>query len=425
MTTQSKKSANFEKNSVILFALMMVANVLNYLFQVIVAKMLPSVADFGVVNVLISVYAILGIPNTVMILVVAKYISAETAVGEKNFLTSVMRYLQKSILVISIVMMGVGIVISPILKNILQLEYKHYIYGVFLASIILLLSSIYVGIFQGRQDFFRYGIQNVLNIGAKFGFSVVLIWIGCGIDGVLLALIFGALFVLIYSARKNINQIQGDRQLLDRQDKDRLWKYIIEVLVLQIGLTIIGNGDVVLVKGFFGAEETGIYSVASVISKIATYVSLAIVATLFPIVAEKYRQKKSVLPILGKSFIYICGSAVGCAVVIMLMRQWIVDLLFGSEYARAVDYIPTVCFYVIALTLLIWVVNFSMAMGNGKNAPIILACGCVGCAICAYLYHDSLKQMMVGMALAFFAACIAILIDILICNRRNTYDKID
>ena len=423
MNTISKKNNNFEKNSIVLFILMMVANVLNYLFQIISARVLPSVEDYAIINVIVSLYAILGVPSTVLALVSAKYTSAELVSGEQKFLTSIMRYLFRIVCIFIVVFFIVGVIISPIIADILQLDNRGYIYAIFFISTFLILGGIFVGNFQGKQDFFGYGIQNIINIGAKFIFSIVLIILGLKVWGVLISLLIGAILVFCYSAKNNKYFYSGDTCSLSSDDKKQLWHYIIEVLILQICITIIGNGDVVLVKSLFSGEETGIYSAASVVAKIATYISLALVATLFPIVSEKCKQKASVVPILIKSLSYVCLSVIGCAGSIIFLRKWIIKILFSDSYNLAIEYIPVVCFYVITLTLLIWAINFSMAMGAGKFVTMVLLFCCLCCILCAKMYHTELKYVIFNIGLILLITFILILFDIIIQNRRNLNEK--
>ena len=60
-----KKIQEFEKNSLILFILMMVSNVCNYIFQITVGNMM-TVEDYGIVNTVLGIVGILTIPTTII-----------------------------------------------------------------------------------------------------------------------------------------------------------------------------------------------------------------------------------------------------------------------------------------------------------------------------------------------------------------------
>lgn len=82
------------------------------------------------------------------------------------------------------------------------------------------------------------------------------------------------------------------------------------------------NGDILLVKAYFDDTQAGLYSSASVIGKIAMYVSTAIVATLFPMVVEKHQKGESTEKLFWKAMLYGGGMAVICAVSMVLFGNW-------------------------------------------------------------------------------------------------------
>ena len=63
-----KKLQEFEKNSMILFVLLMGANGCNYLFQIIAGNRM-EVEDYGVVNTVLGLVGILTIPTTMISMV--------------------------------------------------------------------------------------------------------------------------------------------------------------------------------------------------------------------------------------------------------------------------------------------------------------------------------------------------------------------
>ena len=67
-----KKLQEFEKNSMILFVLLMGANGCNYLFQIIAGNLM-EVEDYGVVNTVLGLVGILAIPTTMISMVSARY----------------------------------------------------------------------------------------------------------------------------------------------------------------------------------------------------------------------------------------------------------------------------------------------------------------------------------------------------------------
>lgn len=59
-----KKSflGEFERNSLIVFSISMLSNVINYLYQIIMGNLL-SPSDYGLVNTLLSLSIVAGVPS--------------------------------------------------------------------------------------------------------------------------------------------------------------------------------------------------------------------------------------------------------------------------------------------------------------------------------------------------------------------------
>lgn len=64
-------------------------------------------------------------------------------------------------------------------------------------------------------------------------------------------------------------------------DCKALLKLMISTVVVQLCINFMTNGDILLVKSLFDDTQTGLYSSAMVIGKIAMYVSGAVVAARF------------------------------------------------------------------------------------------------------------------------------------------------
>lgn len=85
---------------------------------------------------------------------------------------------------------------------------------------------------------------------------------------------------------------------------------------------------------------------------------------------------------------------VGCAAVMMLGGNWIVEILFGTTYSKAIVYLPAICIYVIPLTLLTIISNFLIALGKTKIVAGSLCLCCLFSFIIALLVHQSIMQML-------------------------------
>lgn len=387
---------SFEFNSIVLFVLMMLANVCNYLFQIIIARLLSDVEKYGVINTLVSIQAICNIPTTLMVMVTAKYAAQHTGDASEKELRGVLRLLRKYAGIIGIVMILSGIFLTPYVAQGFRLEENKYVFLIILVSAVLVFSSVYVGCLQGRQDFFKYGMQNLINVSAKLFISIIFVLIGLEIMGVLGALMIGAILVYIYSYVYTRKYFQTKDSISDTGIKIEIRQYIVGIFCFQTCINLLTNGDMLLVKYFFDASEAGVYSSAMVVGKITTYVSGAVVGTLFPMAALEYSQGNDTRGLLKKALLYGGGVAILCAFSMLIAGRLIISILFGDVFGEAVSYLPAICLYVVPLTFLTIIANFLVAIGRTKLVSISLVLGCVSSILISICFHNNITQMMCG-----------------------------
>ena len=71
----------FERNSLVVFAITMIANVLSYLYQIVMGNVLTP-ADYGTVNTLLSLSVVVGVPSGIISALTATYTAKYHAHGE-------------------------------------------------------------------------------------------------------------------------------------------------------------------------------------------------------------------------------------------------------------------------------------------------------------------------------------------------------
>ena len=133
-------------------------------------------------------------------------------------------------------------------------------------------------------------------------------------------------------------------------------------IVSSLMVTIFAQTDRIMLKIMCGDEATGFYSAAVTCATMTSFVFSAIIDSFRPSIFEK---KKTATPeefeksVSGLYSIIIYLSILQC-VAIMLFAPWIVQILYGAEYA------PTVG----ALQLTVWYTTFSY-VGAVRNVWIL------------------------------------------------------
>lgn len=398
-----KKSHEFEKNSFILFVLMMSTNVCNYLFQIIVGNLL-LVEDYGIVNTVISIVAILTIPTTIITRVCARYIALFVATDNEKGIFAILRLLIRLILEIGAVLFVIIWFGRNVITAVFKIESTGYILGALILAIINLGYALSSGMLQGLKKFFPYGIQTIFIAGCKLILSIVFIMLGGRVYGVIGAIFIGSMIAIIYGGIYTWRYVKGALKSEGKQELDlkEFYKYTIGTVVIQGCIIAMTNGDILLVKVFFTDIEAGVYSSAMVIGKIAMYISTAIVATFFPMVVERHERGEETRGLLKKALFYGGGMTVVCALGMIILGKYAIDILFGDRYMEAISILPYVCVYIVPLTFLTILMNYVLAVGKSKILGITVVGGLITILGLSFVMHESIEQLisMCGLVMA-------------------------
>lgn len=392
-----ERKREFEKNSILLFIMMMGANVCNYLFQIIMGRMI-DVADYGILNSLLSVITIFSVPATIIMMITARYVSMGKAVNDRGRVKTAFYTLAKATAGLIIILFCGGMAISVGLKGFLKIENMLYIPLCISVACVVLLNAPLSGTLQGLQRFTGFGMQTFLPAFFKLVLSMLLVGLGFEIFGVLVSLLLGNVITVCYCGMLVREEMKG--VFYDGEDGLKFAdfkQYVSGTIIAQLCVVVASNYDILLVKSFFSERTAGIYSSGMVIGKIAMYISNAVVATLFPIVAEKYEKGEKTKPIFGKALFYGGGTALLCSISMITFGQGIVGILFGTRYMQAIHLLPAICSYIIPVTFLTIIMNYVLARGETRLFSFSMAVGITGSLLAALLLRRSVHTMLFAM----------------------------
>lgn len=395
MKRMKKIGREFEKNSFMLFVLMMSANVCNYLFQIIMGNLM-EVEQYAQANTVVSLVGVLSIPTTIITMISARYIALNASNGRYDRIRDVIHLMLKFASCIGLVL---AIVILSLLNKItilFALDSKYYVIGALVITIVNLCYSITSGTLQGMKHFFQYGMQSIMIAAGKLIFSIGLVVLGWKVYGIITALLLGTGIAIVYGVHYMKKYILHRDEASARHgiDLKEFLRYSFGTIVAQGCVIALTNGDILLVKAYFDDTQAGLYSSASVIGKIAMYVSTAIVATLFPMVVEKHQKGESTEKLFWKAMLYGGGMAVICAVSMVLFGKLVISLLFGERYMQAIHILPAVCVYVVALTFITVMMNYLLAIDRVKVFGTVMVTALAAVIVFSVWFHESVVQLM-------------------------------
>ncbi len=380
------------KNGTYLFLASLVGNVSAYFFQFYMSRKL-SVADFGTLNSLLSLLAIVSVPAGTVSLVMARYVSKYNALQNIGKI----KYLFYNAYIKLLIAGGIGISIfiglSKYMGNFLNVGTTLPIILIGISFLLSLILPINTGLLQGLQRFEYLGINGILSGVLRLAFGVLLIYIGLGINGAILAgiiPIFVMIIVTFYPIRFLLHKtIQHDKE---RYTKEILF-YGLPATIATLSFTGLINIDLVLVKHYFSPEDAGNYAAVAILGRSIFYLPGAIILAMFPMVSESHTLNKDTYGLLNKAILFtLLLSGVGLVLFFVFPSQ-LMGLLMGKKFIATAPLLRIFGLAMLPFALLNIVINFNLAKHSTKFV-YTLVFGCLLEVFLIYLYHNTLMHVL-------------------------------
>ena len=271
MLTKLRKLDRFTRNIIFVFAGSSLANFLNLLYQLLIAHKLSS-QDFADFNSLLAIFMIISNPLGILQLAVAKYSSDFNARGESDKVKALISGLFKKSVVLALATFIVFIFLSFFIIHSLKINspFSGYILALLLAF--SWVAPILSGGLQGLELFGWLVSLSLLGGIIKLAFTALFIVLGFQIagalGGLLVALIFGV-FTGIIPLRKFLTASTPK----ERINYKEIFSYLFPIAISNACFIWLVSFDMVLVKYFFSAQESGFYSLSQMVGKIFLFPS--------------------------------------------------------------------------------------------------------------------------------------------------------
>ena len=374
----------------------LIANVINYVFTLVMGRMLLP-ESFGVLTALLGLLAIVSVPANAVVTFVAQKMSYYRACKQYDVIQKLFRILRSYTMRAGIVFWIVFVVLIPFIADYLG-GVSYYILGIFSFLIpVLLFSAVSIGILQGFEDFYSFVAQNIIGTLIKFVLAVVLVWIGWSVGGVMLAVLCSMIASYYYAfirARVYTDSFALEASSEDTEPKEDVTQGIIIILITTALLTVLANVDVVLARHFLEPYIAGQYAALSTTGKILLYGLGAFITVLVPLASSAYSRKcKTQHAFLGIAFLVITAISFAAIVIFSLFSEHVVQLLFGQQYMFMHEYLGVfgIAMYFVAIVMLL--AHYFIAAQKTKFVYVLLT-GVILQIILFYIYQQSIETIV-------------------------------
>jgi O-antigen/teichoic acid export membrane protein len=227
----------------------------------------------------------------------------------------------------------------------------------------------FLGVLQGRQDFFWMGWATILASVGRLGGAVFLVLVlGMAAAGMMAGALLGVGFATLITVWRSRDLWSGPAAAFDRKSLAR------QVLPLIFGFgacQFLFTSDTMFAKAYFSDDQMGPYVAAGTLSRGLLWLVMPLAAVMFPkLVHSSVRREKSNLfglVVLGTAALSLCG-----ALGLWLLGPIAIKIIYKSSYLGATSLIPWYAGAMVPLAMANVLVNDLLARSRFAVVPFMV-----------------------------------------------------
>jgi O-antigen/teichoic acid export membrane protein len=248
------------------------------------------------------------------------------------------------------------------------------------------------GYIQGIHAFGSLAINFMLEGAVRLGGAFVLIRLGLGVKGAVLASVI-AVIASYFLARP----VPGWRSP-NPHGVTIAFGEGLQAIVFFSGQVIINNFDIVLVKHFFAPEQAGIYAAVSLVGRLVNMCAWSVVNTMFPVSAAARSTDREARPVLFMSLSMVFLILTALILALWAIPSFLWRTLFGAHFelgnygglaALLILYAVTTGIYSLSSVMITY--EMSRKIANTSWAQLAFS-GALVLGIC--VFHQTLRQVI-------------------------------
>jgi O-antigen/teichoic acid export membrane protein len=381
---------NFLKHGSIIFIFSIIGYATGYLFHAYMGRVLGP-EEYGILGSLIAIISIASIPLGAVQISIANFTSKLNAKGEVGKIKSLLLRSFRKLFVFGFIFFALLAVASSLIAGFLNIPSFVPIILIGTSLIFSFVLPVNFGVLQGVQDFKQLGLNQSLLFITRLGFGVALITWGLGLNGAALSfpISYAIVTLIAFIPLRGLLKQHADRNI----DVPSIYSYYWNALLISLCFTLVMNIDVILAKHFFTAVEAGYYAAASVLAKIAFFLSGIVVTVMFPKAVEVHSKKSDSHPLLKKGILYMILLLVLMVSSYIVIPEFVVWVFFGSEFIESAGIIGLLVIAMSFLSIANVIAFYNMSVNRMGFVYILLIFSIIEIPL-LYMFHSTLLEFV-------------------------------
>lgn len=341
--------------------------ILSFIFTILIARELgPSeYGDYSFYRntaAFLALFTILGLDQTMI-----HFIPALRQRGDGGMLPGLMRKTFERIMTGTVIMIVLSLILFSIVPDSYGWDYAFpgRIMVLFIGVLIVItISGLFRGVMAGLFRQRDWNIVETVSIISKLLMALLFLWLGYGLEGVLLAVVISYTFPSIIYYRMSKQELSQSERI---DSTGRTWsdmkRYSLTMLIFTASYIMLDNQiDIIMLKFLSGNSEAGHYNIAFRFAFISAMVIVgAIDGVLVPAFTSLgSRGRNHQRSTLRSSLRFTMFFLIPLSIAGMLFSDQLIRVFFGDEYESAVPMLQVFYGTLVISIALAWPLRFLM-----------------------------------------------------------------
>lgn len=383
------KGDSFVTGSIIIFVGSVLVGGVNYVYQFLMARMLP-VDKYGELQSLLAILAVIAVFSNAISFIITKYSADFAAKNEWNKVYSLVVSFSEKVFLACGVGSVLYILFSGQIATFLNLSSRIEVILLSVALIFGFTSSVTLGVSRGLQKFKEVSIILFCIALVKLIFSVLLLKIGFSVNGAVGAVGIAALLGYGISFYP-IKFLYGKKR--EPVGGKSIFIYSLPVLASLLCTTLLWSVDIILVKHYFPSETAGQYAALSMLGHILFFVLGPIGLVLFPMAAKAHANNEFPAKILKKALALTFLIGLLQVFGFFIFPKLIIHFLVSDKFLSIAPYVGWFTFSMFLYSLVNLMSSYFLSIGETKSVWLLLL-GALTQIILLVQFHDTLWNIV-------------------------------
>jgi O-antigen/teichoic acid export membrane protein len=378
----------------IVFAGIVAANIGNYLFHLISARVLGPPL-YGDVASLAALTGLITLPLVGVQLAVARYVAGFNELGDYAAIHVLYRRGLLLGLVGGVCLTVLMSALAVPLQRVLEISSLSAVVITTLVALPTILVPIVSGLAQGLQRFWIFAFSIGAGPMSRALLAAVFLATGLGVSGAMAASTLSTVLAVLVPFVVLRNWLHKEPRASLAVSSSEILAYLVPVLVGVLAITSLSTIDVLFAKGIFTSHTAGVYGGASLVGRVILYFAFAIVFVLLPKVSARAAADRDSLDLLGRSVLVTVAFCLAGIALYAAVPKLLLDIAFGSSYEGAAPYLWLFAVAMSGYAVLNVLLAYHLGRGDGRFSWILLGGAVVQIGLFA-AFHETPRELLVA-----------------------------